>query len=174
VLEAVSEVFGPERVGIRLSPLGTFNDMRDSDPVGMFSYVLRELAKKAIAYVHLIEARGDERSPDESVVLDPGAAPTAGLFRRFFPGVLIGAGGFTRESASQAIAVGTVDAVAFGKLFISNPDLPLRLKLDATLNSYDNATFYGGNAVGYTDYRTLQNLPSDGSEIPEVKGSDCA
>ena len=155
VLEAVGEVFGLERVGVRLSPLGTFNDMRDSDPVGLFGFVLRELAKKPIAYVHLIEARADERPPEENVALGSGAAPTAKLFRPFYPGVLIGAGGFTRGSASEAIAAGIVDAVAFGKLFISNPDLPLRLKDDRTLNGYDPATFYGGGAQGYTDYPAL-------------------
>jgi N-ethylmaleimide reductase len=156
VLEAVGEVFDPEQVGVRLSPLGTFNDMRDSDPMALFSYVLRALAKKPIAYVHLIEARADERPLEESVALGSGAAPTAALFRPFYPGVLIGAGGFTRESASETITAGIVDAVAFGKLFISNPDLPLRLKDDQTLNGYDPATFYGGGAQGYTDYPALQ------------------
>ena len=172
VLEAVGEVFGLERVGIRLSPLGTFNDMRDSDPVGLFSFVLRTLAKKPIAYIHLIEARADQRPPEDSVALRSGAAPTAELFRPFFPGVLIGAGGFTRESATEAITAGTVNAVAFGKLFISNPDLPLRLKLDRTLNGYDHATFYGGGVEGYTDYPTLQDLISRGSDIPGV--TECA
>ena len=170
VLEAVGEVFGLERVGIRLSPLGTFNDMHDSDPVAVFSFVLRALAKKPIAYVHLIEARADERPSEESVALGSGAAPTAALFRSFYPGVLIGAGGFTRESATEAITAGTVDAVAFGKLFISNPDLPLRLKLDRTLNSYDHATFYGGGVEGYTDYPTFNDFSLNGSDIPEGTG----
>jgi N-ethylmaleimide reductase len=158
ILESVGEVFGLERVGVRLSPLGTFNDMRDSDPVAMFSFVLRALAKKPIAYVHLIEARADERPRNESVALGSGAAPTAELFRPVYPGVLIGAGGFTRESATEAITAGTVDAVAFGKLFISNPDLPLRLKLGRSLNTYDDATFYGGGVEGYTDYPTLEDV----------------
>jgi N-ethylmaleimide reductase len=70
---------------------------------------------------------------------------------------LIGAGGFTRESANESIRSGTVDAVAFGKLFISNPDLPVRLKLDRTLNIYDRTTFYGGGVRGYRDYPTLQS-----------------
>ena len=157
VLEAVSDVLGAERVGIRLSPLGTFNDMSDSDPVALFSFVLRALAKRPIAYVHLIEARADERPSKENVELGSGAAPTAALFRPFYPGVLIGAGGFTRESATEAISAGTVDAVAFGKLFISNPDLPLRLKLDRTLNSYDPSTFYGGGVEGYIDYPMLKD-----------------
>ena len=172
VLEAVGGVFGLDRVGIRLSPLGTFNDMSDSDPVGMFSYVLRILAKKPIAYVHLIEARGDERSPDESVVLDSSAAPTAALFRPFYPGTLIGAGGYTRELAEEAIAAGTVDAVAFGKLFISNPDLPIRLRLKTTLNNYDHDTFYGGDGKGYTDYPRLRTVPANEGKTAEVEACD--
>jgi N-ethylmaleimide reductase len=172
VLEAVAGEFGMERVGIRLSPLGTFNDMRDSDPVGLFGHVLRALARHPIAYVHLIEARGDERSPDASVPLESGAAPTAALFRPCYPGVLIGAGGFTPASASEAIAAGTVDAVAFGKLFISNPDLPIRVKLDAALNAYDHATFYGGSDRGYTDYPTLKRPARPATEIAELEACE--
>src|SRR5262249_36702841 len=127
-LDAVGEVFSLDRVGIRLSPLGTFNDMSDSNPVGLYGYVLQELSKKRIAYVHLIEARPDQEesdeeeankeeankeAPDGRVSLGDGAAPTAALFRPFYEGVLIGAGGFTRQSAVEAIADGTVDAVAF-------------------------------------------------------------
>jgi len=169
VLDAVGEVFGLDRVGIRLSPLGTFNDMSDSDAVGMYGYVLRELSKKHIAYVHLIEARGDEEEPDHRVPLGSGAAPTAALFRSFYKGVLIGAGGFTRQSATEAIAAGTVDAVAFGRLFISNPDLPLRLQRSAPLNRYDRPTFYGGGTKGYTDYPALDDAhatPFNVSEVP--------
>ena len=172
VLQAAGDIFGFDRVGIRLSPLGTFNDMRDSDTVGMFSYVLRKLANKPIAYVHLIEARADERPPSESVVLGPGPAPTAALFRSFYPGVLIGAGGFSRESADAAIERRTLDAVAFGKLFIANPDLPLRLKLHAGLNPYDHSSFYGGTAKGYTDYPTLDELSSSQAQIAELEACD--
>lgn len=172
VLEAVGEAFGLERVGIRLSPLGTFNDMSDSDPVGMFGYVLRELSQNPIAYVHLIEARGDERSPDESVVLDSSAAPTAALFRPFYPGTLIGAGGFTRELAAEAVGAGTVDAVAFGKLFIANPDLPIRFRLDTALNPYDHETFYGGGKKGYTDYPTLEAIAGNETASAELQACD--
>ncbi len=172
VLEAIGDVFGLEHVGIRLSPLGSFNDMHDSDPVGIFGFVLRALAKKPIAYVHLIEARADERSPEESLTLDSGAAPTAALFRPFYPGVLIGAGGFTRQSAAEAIASRTVDAVAFGKLFIANPDLPHRLKMDTPLNQYDHSTFSGGTAKGYTDYPTLRELSSSQAQTAGVEACD--
>ena len=176
VLDAVAEVFPFNRIGIRLSPLGTYNDMSDSDPVGTFGYVLRALSKKDIAYVHLIEARGDEEAPDERVPLGPGAAPTAALFRPFYTckghkGVLIGAGGFTRQSALEAVAAGTVDAVAFGRLFISNPDLPLRLQRSAPLNSYQRPTFYGGGIEGYTDYPALDNARAAESS---TSGVPCA
>lgn len=168
VLDTVGEVFGVERVGIRLSPLGTFNDMSDSDPVDMFGYVLRELEQKSIAYVHLIEARADEHAPDETMVLDSGAAPTAALFRPFYSGTLIGAGGFTRESAEEAVAAGTVEAVAFGKLFIANPDLPMRFRLNTVLNAYDHETFYGGGSKGYTDYPTLETVAANDAGSAEL------
>jgi len=163
VLDAVSEVFSLDRVGIRLSPLGRFNDMRDSDPVGVFGHLLRNLDKKGLAYVHLVEARGDEEGPLEGISLGNGAAPTASLFRPFYSGVLIGAGGFTQQSAEEAVLAGTVDAVAFGRLFISNPDLPARLSGSAPLNQYDRSTFYGGDTKGYTDYPTLSDAHSQRS-----------
>jgi len=172
ILDAVGEVFGADRVGIRLSPLGRFNDMSDSDPLGLFGYVLRSLAQKSVAYVHLLEARVDEDSPDETVVLDSGAAPTAALFRAFYPGTLVGAGGFTPESAEEAVAAGTVDAVAFGKLFISNPDLPTRLRLRTTLNRYDHDTFYGGGRKGYTDYPALETVRANNGEAARVEACD--
>ena len=157
VLDATAEVFGYDRVGVRLSPFGTFNDMSDSNPSALFAHVLRELAAKKIAYVHLIEARQDEDKPDYQAaqINNSGVAPTAAHFRPFFTGVLIGAGGFTRESAIEAVASGTVDAVAFGRQFIANPDLPRRFELGAELNPYDRATFYGGSEKGYTDYPSL-------------------
>jgi N-ethylmaleimide reductase len=172
VLGAVGSIVGLDRVGIRLSPLGTFNDMSDSDPVGMFGYVLRALAQKSIAYVHMIEARADERAPEETAVLDSGAAPTAALFRSFYPGTLIGAGGFTRKSAKEAVSAGTVDAVSFGKLFIANPDLPVRFRRNSDLNRYDQDTFYGGGKKGYTDYPTLETVPANDAETAEVEACD--
>jgi N-ethylmaleimide reductase len=154
VLDAVSDVFGADRVGIRLSPFGAFNDMSDSNPSALFAHVLRELAAKQIAYVHLIEARQDEDLHAASP-FGSGIAPTAAHFRPYFPGVFIGAGGYTRESANEAISSGIVDAVAFGRQFIANPDLPRRLELGTELNPYDRATFYGGTEKGYTDYPAL-------------------
>ncbi len=168
VLDAVSEVFRADRVGIRLSPFGTYNDMSDSNPSALFAHVLRELAAKQIAYVHLIEARQDEELHAASAI-DSGIAPTAAHFRPYFPGVFIGAGGFTRDSANEAIASGVVDAVAFGRQFIANPDLPRRFELGVELNPYDRATFYGGSEKGYTDYPALESLRQEQSAIPEAQ-----
>lgn len=155
VVQAVSEVYGAERVGVRLSPFGAFNDMSDSNPVGLFGHVIQELGAMGVAYVHLVEARADEAEEQQPGWPLSGVAPTAALFRPLFPRVLIGAGGFTEDSATAAVAAGTVDAVAFGRLFISNPDLPRRLELGVPLNPYDRSTFYGGSAKGYTDYPAL-------------------
>jgi N-ethylmaleimide reductase len=168
VLDAVSEVFGADRVGIRLSPFGAFNDMHDSNPSALFAHILRELAQKKVAYVHLIEARQDEELHAAAPV-NSGAAPTAAHFRPYFPGVLIGAGGYTRESANEATALGIVDAVAFGRQFIANPDLPRRLELGTELNPYDRGTFYGGSEKGYTDYPALENAPRQRSQRSEAQ-----
>ena len=87
------------------------------------------------------------------------------MFRPFFSGILIGAGGFTHESANKAVDKGTVDAVAFGRHFLANPDLPRRMELRAPLNPYDRTTFYGGGARGYTDYRFLQGTPTEAGTV---------
>jgi len=98
--------------------------------------------------------RGRDQTSDNNA-LDPNAPDAASRFKRRFGGPLIAAGGFTRDSAAAAIAGGNVDAVAFGRLFIANPDLPQRFRLGAQLNRYDRATFYGGDARGYIDYPAL-------------------
>ncbi len=162
-LEAISGVFGTDRVGVRLSPFGTFNDMSDSDPAGLFSYVIRRLGTMRLAYLHLIEARADEAEEVKPGWSMPGVAPTAALFRTLYPGVLIGAGGFTPDTATAAIDGGIVDAVAFGRSFISNPDLPRRLELNAPLNPYDRTTFYSPGAEGYIDYPALADESADES-----------
>ena len=153
VVDAVTSVWEPDRVGVRLSPYGTFNDMYDSDPVALFSYVVHQLSARRLAYLHLVEPRANEASSTgETDYLAPSAT---GLFRQYFDGVLISAGGYEPDSAALAVANGTADAVAFGRHFISNPDLPQRLQSNRPLNAYDRSTFYGGSARGYTDYPTL-------------------
>ncbi len=153
VLDAVIAVWGKDRVGVRLSPYGPFNDMHDTDPLALYSYLLAQLSARGIAYVHMIEPRASDSGSGDGTVA--GAPETAKIFRKHFTGVLISAGGYDRASALRVVADGTADAVAFGRLFIANPDLPQRLEQNAPLNRYDRSTFYGGAEKGYTDYAFL-------------------
>lgn len=155
VLDAVISVWGSSRVGIRLSPYGSFNDMSDKDPKGLFSYVVEKLNPLKLAYLHLIEPRATMAGGSESLVAD--APNAAKLFGSLFTGKVLSAGGYNRELAEAAIQAEETDAVAFGRLFISNPDLPHRFEIDAPLNAYNRPTFYGGDAKGYTDYPTYES-----------------
>jgi N-ethylmaleimide reductase len=148
VVDAVTKVWGGDRVGIRFSPGGVFNDMRDSNPLGTFSHVLHELNPFRLAYAHLIVSVEED--------LQHGAVPVDLIaLRREFEGPLIVANGFTCATATAALAEGVADAVAFGRLFLANPDLPKRFQTNAQLNAPDYATFYGGAEKGYTDYPVL-------------------
>ena len=153
VVDAVVEIWGKERVGARLSPYGTFNDMSDSDPIKLFGYVLAELSSRSIAYVHMIEPRATAAGGGDNIVSD--APNTSNIFRKKFNGVFISAGGYNPESAKEAVENNSVDAVAFGRFFIANPDLPERIRIGAALNKYDRSTFYGGGEKGYTDYSLM-------------------
>jgi len=145
VTEAVTGVWGAERVGIRLSPSGTFNDMKDSDPATMFVYVLGQLNRFGLAYVHIVDAlEGDIRHGANVIDL--------AVLRAAYNGVLIVCGGYDQARAEAAIDNGLADAVAFGQLYIANPDLVERFKAHAPLNEPDPGTFYGGTEKGYTDY----------------------
>lgn len=147
--EAFIEVWGKDRVGVRLSPFGTYNDVGDSDPIGLYSYVLKRLSDLDIAYVSIIEAR-----TDAGMAID--TPQGVDQLRPFWKKPLLVAGGFTGQTADEAIAEGRADAVAFGRHFIANPDLPHRLKTGAPLNDYNRPTFYGGGAAGYIDYPELE------------------
>ncbi len=149
VTSAAAEVWGADRVGIRLSPSGTFNDMSDSDPSATFGYLVEKLSAHGLAYLHLIEPQEADVRHGADVV------PTAEL-RAKYRGTLIANGGLTRESAESILESGLADLVAFGKLFIANPDLPERFRVGAPLNPADPATFYGGDQRGYIDYPALQ------------------
>jgi N-ethylmaleimide reductase len=159
VTDAVTGVWGADRVGVRLSPFGSFGDMHDSDPVALFRYVLEQLSRRKIAYAHLVEPRVGNAGAD--VPLDLTAARTAEIFRTAFRGVLISAGGYTPEEAERALETNHADAIAFGRLFISNPDLVERIRQGAPLNLPDRTTFYGGTDVGYTDYPALEGTVED-------------
>lgn len=148
VLDAVVGVWGSGRVGMRLSPSGSYGNMEDTDPHATFGYVARRLNDYALAYLHVVEPRirgNDDVAPDQ-------AAVTTRDMRALYKGTIITAGGFTRETAEQSLRDGDADLIAFGRLFISNPDLPARLFHGHPLQPYDRSTFYGGGARGYTDY----------------------
>lgn len=153
VVDEVIKIWGNGKVGVRLSPYGTFNDMSDSDPVGLFTYVLKQLSKRKIAYVHMIEPRATTAGGNDSI--NENAPSTSKLFRKFFDGVFISAGGYNPENAKKALESKEIDAVAFGRLFISNPDLPFRIKNNLELAKYNRETFYGGDEKGYTDYEMV-------------------
>lgn len=155
VVDAAISVWGRHRVGIRLSPYGTFNTMSDSNPVALFSYVFDQLNRRQIAYVHVIEPRATNAGGGGNDAVDADAPCTSDLFRKNFSGVFISAGGYTADTARQAVASGLADGIAFGRLYISNPDLPERIQAGASLNQYDRSTFYGGAEKGYTDYPAL-------------------
>ncbi len=155
VLKAVIDVWGSERVGIRLSPYGTFNDMSDTDPLGLFTSMIEQLNPLKLAYLHMIEPRATNAGGSDSV--NEGAPSTAQLFREIFKGKLISAGGYQRETAEEAVTAGLADGIAFGRLFLANPDLPTRFETGAPLNRYDRNTFYGGGEKGYTDYPFLKS-----------------
>ncbi|TCQ99054.1 alkene reductase [Neorhizobium sp. JUb45] len=150
VAAAVSAEFGADHVGIRLSPYGVANDSGEDDPLPLYTYLISELAKLDLAYLHLIEPRASGAGQAE---VDHKNVPSASeLFRPVWPNVLIAAGNYRGDSAETLIAKGHADAVAFGRLFIANPDLPERLRRNLDLNAYDRGTFYGGGQEGYTDY----------------------
>jgi len=154
IVGKVTAAIGPDRVGVRLSPFGQYGGIRDSNPLELFTLVIQELDKRHIAYLHLIEARGSEMGLTDE--LHEGAVNNAALFRGVFRGPLLSAAAYTPESAAMAIENNDADAIAFGRLFIANPDLVRRIKESRPLNAYDRSTFYGGGEHGYTDYQSFK------------------
>jgi N-ethylmaleimide reductase len=150
VTQAVIDVWGANRVGVRLSPYGIANDSGEPDPMPLYTYAVEQLGKFGLAYLHLIEPRSSGAGRADVNWQNVPSAMV--LFRPLWKGVLIAAGGFTGETANAAIAEGHADAIAFGRHFISNPDLPHRLQHGQPLTPYNRATFYGGEEKGYTDY----------------------
>ncbi len=145
VLEAVIGVWGSDRVGVRFSPLNSYNSMIDSDPIGLYSWLAGEMNRFNLAYMHVM--RGDFFQQQTGDVMTP--------MRASYQGVMIGNMGYSQAEAEAAIAAGQLDAVAFGTAFLANPDLPARFKAGAPLNAADPATFYTQGPQGYTDYPTL-------------------
>jgi 2,4-dienoyl-CoA reductase-like NADH-dependent reductase (Old Yellow Enzyme family) len=141
VTDACIEVWGASRVGMHLAPRGDSHDMTDSDPLATFGYVAKELAKRGIAFICARESLGDKRIGPQ--------------LKKIFGGVYIANEKMTKATAEQVIVSGEADAVAFGKLFIANPDLPKRLQLDASLNEPHSDSFYAPTPEGYIDYPAL-------------------
>jgi N-ethylmaleimide reductase len=150
IVDEVTAAIGAERLGVRLSPFGQYGGIHDSDPLELFRFVISELSKRRIAYLHLIEARGSEIGLTDD--LHENAQNNAVLFRSTFDGPLLSAAAYTPESAAEAIDKKQADAIVFGRMFIANPDLVARIRRNQPLNPSDRSTFYGGGAHGYTDY----------------------
>lgn len=145
VLTAVTGAIGADKVGLRLSPLNSYNSMKDSDPLALTAFLCEKLNGYGLAYLHLM--RADFFGVQKADVMT--------LARETYKGVLIGNMGYTADEAEAAVAAGKLDAVAFGTAFLANPDLPARIRAKAALNTPDAATFYTPGAKGYTDYPTL-------------------
>ena len=147
VVATVSEAIGADRVGIRLSPFSHANGVEIEGAEELYTRAIERISPYGLAFLHMVEG-------------ETGGARTEGAalarLRGLFQGVYVANNGYDRESAIAAVESGAADAVAFGKLFISNPDLVERLRRDAPLNDWDKDTFYGGGAKGYTDYPALK------------------
>ena len=149
VVDAVVDVWGVQRTGIRVSPTGTFNAMHDDNPVATYEAFAMKLNDSGLAYIEVVEDsfQGNEVDGRPEEVIQ--------AIRKNFKGAYIANGNYSAEEARKRIDSGLCDLVSFGRLFISNPDLPERFRKGAPLNDYDQDTFYGGDEKGYTDYPAL-------------------
>ncbi len=145
VLDATIEVWGSDRVGLRVSPLNSYNSMVDSDPVATYSWLAQKLNDYHLAYLHVM--RADFLGAQHGDVMTP--------IRSIYQGTIVGNMGYGSEEAEDAIGSGKLDAVAFGTSFLANPDLPARFAQNAPLNVPDSSKFYSSGAEGYTDYAYL-------------------
>lgn len=155
VLDAVTSVMGEQTVGVRLAPSGTHGSMRDSDPRALFLWLADALNAWPLAYLHIVEPRAYGPASEGGPGL--GVAQIKPVYR----GRLITAGGYDRESGDAVISSGCADMVAFGRLFLANPDLPERFARGFPLNDYDRSTFYGGDERGYTDYPFMDEIAGE-------------
>lgn len=163
IVEALVSIWGPDRIGLRLSPLSAFNDMSDANPEETFGYVAEKLSEYGLAYLHIVNpglaAMEKGQEPDAR------ALRMVDLMRGKYRGTLMIAGGLDRDTAEAWLAQGRADLIAFGRRFLANPDLPERLRERAPLNADDPSTYYGGGAKGYTDY---PSLAQDRGEQPKA------
>jgi N-ethylmaleimide reductase len=148
VVGALASVWGGDRVAVRIGPDGHFNGMSDSNPEALFDHVAEQLNQFDLAYLHVVEPR-----VKGNIVIHEGQKPVAAeRLRKIFKGKIMAAGGFEPESAEQILEAGDADLVAFGRHFVSNPDLPKRIQQGLPLTPHDRKTFYTFDAKGYTDY----------------------
>ncbi|XP_021714785.1 12-oxophytodienoate reductase 1-like [Chenopodium quinoa] len=153
VVEAVTKEIGADRVGIRISPFANYNESGDSNPEALGLHLANCLNKCGILFCHVVEPRMITawEKEDCSQSLLP--------IRKAFTGTFISAGGYDREDGNKVVMKGSTDLVAYGRLFLANPDLPKRFKLNAPLNQYNRDTFYTSDPiVGYTDYPFLEDM----------------
>jgi len=156
VLDAITAEIGAGRTGIRISPVTPANDASDDQPQPLFDYVAKKLASYGLAYVHVIEgATGGPRDYQQGAAPFDYAALKAAYRDAGGKGAWMANNGYDRALAERTVQSGEADLIAFGKPFISNPDLVRRLREDAPLNAFDKATFYGGGERGYIDYPAL-------------------
>ncbi|VAI72025.1 unnamed protein product [Triticum turgidum subsp. durum] len=153
VIDAIVHEIGADRVGIRLSPFTDYMDCFDSNPHVLGTYMVQQLNKhKEFLYCHMVEPH--TTIVDGRMQISHGLLP----FRKAFNGTFIAAGGYDREEGNKVVIDGYTDLVAYGRLFLANPDLPKRFELDVPLNKYDRSTFYTQDPViGYTDYPFLDD-----------------
>ncbi|MDQ6958389.1 MAG: alkene reductase [Mariprofundaceae bacterium] len=147
IVDAVTGEIGADRTGVRISPINGFNDMSDSDPQATFDHTATALSGLGLAFLHVVEV-SMAGEPCESVDMQQ--------LRTRFDGVYIANGGYDKQRANAAITKGRADLISFGVPFLANPDLPERFRRDAPLNEADQASFYGGDEHGYTDYSVLK------------------
>lgn len=145
VLDAVCEVWPANRVGLRLTPENSFNSMSDSDPQRYFEYFIDQINTRGLAYLHVLE--GDMLTNQKTVDYV--------ALRQRYNGTYMANSGYDKQRANNALKNGEADLIAFGVPFLANPDLVLRFSKNAKLNDADQATFYGGDVKGYTDYSFL-------------------
>jgi N-ethylmaleimide reductase len=148
-LDAMSMAIGAEKVGVKLSPSVQFNDIQDADAEELYPFIIRELNKRNLAYLHI----GFEETPASKI-------DWHGKLRALYRGVYLANGGFTKEAGEKLLSGGGADAIVYGKLFLANPDLPERFRRDAPLNKPDQSTFYAQGERGYTDYPTFERALS--------------
>jgi N-ethylmaleimide reductase len=155
VTEAVLQAWDADRVGVRLSPGGTFNDMHDDAPAETFGLAARRLSDYGLMYLHAVET-------------EVAGTTASALMREHYEGTLVVAGGYDRDGGEAALREDRADVVAYARYFLANPDLPRRFREDAPTNDWDRATFYSGGPEGYIDYPTLDEIEDEEAEAPVV------